>query len=76
MNLLPDKCFWAAIVDYHLPAINGAEVTSLLRTRSPHTLIIGFSLDNKEKEFLGVGADTFYPKPQITDVRSRLRELA
>jgi DNA-binding response OmpR family regulator len=76
LNLLQDKCFQAAIVDYHLPGMNGAEITSLLRSRSPHTLIIGFSLDNKEKEFLGAGADTFYPKPQITDVLSRLSELS
>ena len=75
LNLLRDNCFQAAVVDYHLPGMNGAEITSLLRTRSPDTLIIGFSLDNKEKEFLGAGADTFYPKPQITDVLSRLSEL-
>lgn len=75
MNLLQDKCFRAAIVDYHLPGMNGAEITNLLRTRCPQTLIIGFSLDNKEKEFLGAGADTFYPKPQISDVLSRLSEL-
>jgi DNA-binding response OmpR family regulator len=75
LSLLKNKCFQAAIVDYHLPGMNGVEITSLLRTRSPHTLIIGFSLDNKEKEFLGAGADTFYPKPQIADVLSRLGEL-
>jgi CheY-like chemotaxis protein len=76
LGLLHDKSFCAAIVDYHLPGMNGVELTGKLRTTCPDALIIGFSLDHKEKEFLGAGADRFYPKPLINEVLLQLNELA
>jgi DNA-binding response OmpR family regulator len=73
--LLSKESFGAAVVDYHLPDMNGAKITSLLRKQSPHLLIIGFSLDHKEKEFTEAGADAFYSKPHINEVMSRINEL-
>jgi DNA-binding response OmpR family regulator len=75
LKLAQDKRFHAAIVDYHLPGMNGAEITGKLRTQCPHTVIIGFSLDYKEHEFLGAGADSFFVKPDVTAILTRLNAL-
>ncbi len=76
LALVRDKMFHAAVIDYHLPDMTGAKVAGLLRTRCPHTEIIGFSLDYRGNEFLSAGADRFYQKPFVDEVLSRLHELA
>jgi DNA-binding response OmpR family regulator len=75
LKLTQDKCFRAAIVDYHLPGMNGAEITSKLKTHCPKTVVIGFSLDHKEREFLGAGADSFFVKPNVSAILTRLDAL-
>ncbi len=76
MDLFQNESVEAAVIDYHLPGMNGAEITSKVRMLHPRMLIIGFSLDHKEQEFLSAGANTFYLKPLINEVISRINELS
>lgn len=65
------KGFSAFLVDYRMPVMNGVEATAALRRLYPEKLIIGFSIENREHEFLKAGADTFIRKDELS---SRLIE--
>jgi DNA-binding NarL/FixJ family response regulator len=51
--------------------MNGVETTAALRRLHPENLIIGFSIENREREFLDAGADMFIRKDELS---SRLVE--
>lgn len=53
------------LVDYKLPDMKGDEVTLVLRTLCPEAIIIGFSIETREREFLKAGADKFINKDQL-----------
>ena len=53
------------LVDYKLPDSKGDEVASALRTLCPKAVIIGFSIETREREFLKAGADKFINKDQL-----------
>ncbi len=55
--------FHVIITDYRMPNMNGVEVTKRLRMRSPLSIIIGVSLDDRREDFLAAGADAFLQKP-------------
>lgn len=59
--------FDTVIVDFQMPGINGLEVTKSIRKTHPESIIIGISSDQKEKEFIEAGANTFFHKPFIID---------
>ncbi len=59
------ECFDVVLVDYRIPGMNGDKVTELLRRFCPETLIIGFSVELKERAFLDAGADFFISKHSI-----------
>ena len=66
-----EKVFSVFLVDYRMAAMNGAETTAVLRRMHPEKLIIGFSIENREPDFLKAGADMFIRKDELS---SRLVE--
>jgi two-component system response regulator MtrA len=66
--------FHVIITDYHMPNMNGADVTRRLRSRFPASVIIGVSLDDMRKVFLSAGADAFLQKPFEYDDLVKLLE--
>jgi len=63
-----EECdFHAAIVDYRMPGLSGADVTRRLRPRFPAAIIIGVSFDDRGNDFLEAGADGFLMKPYEYD---------
>ncbi len=69
LNLLKREHFNIIITDYSMPEMNGIELTKIVRSQYPHTLIIGISGNCDGKDFLTAGADAFLSKPL------QLREL-
>lgn len=67
-----EKGFSAFLVDYRMSAMSGLEAASVLRRLHPEKLIIGFSIENKERDFLEAGADVFIRKDELS---SRLVEV-
>ncbi len=63
--LVQIECFDVVLVDYRIPGMNGDRVTELLRRFCPESLIIGFSVESKERAFLEAGADFFISKHLI-----------
>jgi CheY-like chemotaxis protein len=57
------KCFQVIITDYHMGGMNGADMARELRVQCPDSLIIGISGEQKEKDFIEAGANTFFRKP-------------
>jgi CheY-like chemotaxis protein len=55
------------LVDYRMPDMNGDEVTVVLRTLFPGAVIIGFSIECREREFLKAGADKYIDKGQLDE---------
>jgi hypothetical protein len=46
--------------------MSGVETTAVLRRLYPEKLIIGFSIENREHEFLEAGADVFIRKDELS----------
>jgi DNA-binding response OmpR family regulator len=63
LHLLEKRDFDIVITDYSMPGINGVDLTKILRSRCPNSLIIGISADCEEDDFLNAGADGFLNKP-------------
>ena len=63
LELAKETSFGIVIVDYHMPGMNGAELTRWLRARCPDALIVGISGGHAERAFLDAGADAFFKKP-------------
>ncbi len=55
------------LVDYMMPDIKGDEVAARLRTLYPDAIIIGFSIESREREFVKAGADKYIDKGQLDD---------
>ncbi len=53
------------IIDYRLPYMNGDALTAAIRKMHPSAIIIGCSIEPREREFLAAGADTFIFKDQL-----------
>jgi CheY-like chemotaxis protein len=53
------------ITDYHMPQMNGIELTKRLRERSSRVIIIGMSADDLGIDFLNAGANDFLQKPFV-----------
>lgn len=60
-----EKKFSVFLIDYRMPALNGVETIAALRRMHPGKLIIGFSIENKERHFLEAGADVFVRKDDL-----------
>ncbi len=68
MGTMPDVC----IVDYALPLVNGAEVTRQIRTRTPNTEVLMFTMHEEEtimQQALEAGARAYLLK---SDARAHL----
>ena len=63
LALLREQCFHVIVTDYHMPGMNGADITQSLRLQCPGSFIVGMSAEHKEKDFLEAGADAFLKKP-------------
>lgn len=61
-DLVKEKCFEVILIDYRMPEMNGDEVTRILRLLCPDALVIGFSIETKDRMFLAAGADAFISK--------------
>jgi two-component system response regulator ResD len=58
------------LVDYHMPDMKGDEVIKIFRFFCPNTILIGMSLEDKARDFIGAGADAFIVKKRlIMDMR-------
>jgi len=57
--------FDLVLIDYHLQEMNGAEITRMMRNFCQEPLIVGMSLENKEREFLEAGANAFIGKDRL-----------
>jgi CheY-like chemotaxis protein len=55
------------LVDYRMPDMNGDEVTRELRALYPESVIIGFSIELRERQFLEAGADKYIDKSQLDE---------
>ncbi len=53
------------LIDYRMPEMTGDRVTALLRALRPDAFIIGFSLEDRERDFLGAGANIFLNKQHL-----------
>jgi DNA-binding response OmpR family regulator len=53
------------VVDYRFPNATGDSLTAAIRKMHPSAMIIGCSLESKEKEFLSAGADRFISKEDL-----------
>ena len=65
LDLVKNGCFEVLIIDYRMPGMYGDEVTRLARRMCPDSLIIGFSIEEKEEMFLDAGADAFINKSAL-----------
>jgi len=63
--LVKRKCFKVFVISYLMPEMNGDYVTKLLRPLCPDALIIGYSIEKKNKDFLAAGADAFISKDAL-----------
>ncbi len=71
------QCADVLLIDYRMPEMNGDEVARRMRLLCPKALIIGCSVESKEREFLDSGADAFIAKSAVVHelvplIRSRL----
>lgn len=64
-DLIREKCFDVLLIAYRMPEMNGNEVVRLLRPRCPQALMIGFSVESKEQDFIKAGADAFVGKREL-----------
>jgi CheY-like chemotaxis protein len=67
IEVAKEKDFNVFLVDYRMPAMNGAEAVAVLRRLHPGKRIIGFSIENKEQDFLVAGADLFIRKDELSN---------
>jgi CheY-like chemotaxis protein len=67
LDLAKMNDFRIFLVDYRMPDMNGEEVTRVLRTLCPEAIIIGFSIESREREFLNAGADKYIDKAELDD---------
>lgn len=75
LDLLKASDFDIVITDYAMPGMNGIELTKIMRSQCPHSLIIGISADCDERVFLDAGADAFLHKPfYIHDLLTVIRQ--
>jgi len=65
LALAEGQAFDIFIVDYQLPDMNGDAVTAAIRKMHPSSIIIGSSVEPKERAFLSAGADTFIIKHEL-----------
>lgn len=56
------------ITDYHMPSMDGIELTRKLRQRVSEATIVGMSCYEAGDEFRGAGADAFFRKPLMPDM--------
>ncbi len=63
LNILEKKHFDIIIIDYSMPEMNGIELTKLVKSLYPHSLIIGISANCDGENFLKAGANAFLSKP-------------
>lgn len=59
--------FDVIITDFHMPGLNGLDVTKSIRSKYPECFIVGISSDSKGGEFVEAGADWFFLKPFLTE---------
>jgi len=66
LDLVKERRYDAIVVDYNMPDMNGDDLVKRMRSRRPNALIIGFSAERREREFLKAGADAFMNKSDVT----------
>ena len=65
LALVEERAYDIYIVDYRLPEMNGDALTAAIRKMQPSAVIIGSSVELKERAFLFAGADTFIIKHKL-----------
>ncbi len=63
IRLSKERHFDIILTDYHMPGLNGAEVTATIRKRFVDSFIIGYSGKMMKNKFIAAGADVFIQKP-------------
>lgn len=77
LALAGERAFDIFIVDYRLPEMNGDALTAAIRKMQPSAVIIGSSVEPKERAFLSAGADTFIIKHELpAEVSAFIKEHA
>lgn len=75
LDLLKKMDFDIIITDYSMPEMDGIELTKMIRSQYPRSLIIGISADCDERDFLNAGADAFLHKPfYLQDLLSMIHQ--
>ncbi len=65
IDLAKERSFRIYVIDYSMPGIKGDAVTAEVRKLHPGSFIIGYSIEQKETQFLDAGADKFIIKDQL-----------
>ncbi len=76
INLSKQVSFHIYLIDYRLPEMKGDVLAGLLRKMQPTALIIGYSLEFKERFFISAGANKFILKERLlTDLVPLIKKL-
>jgi len=67
LEIAKKSAFGIFLLDYRMPDMNGDEVAVVLRTLYPEAIIVGFSIECREREFLKAGADKYIDKGQLDE---------
>lgn len=76
LDILEKEDFDIIITDYSMPEIDGITLTRMMRSRCPHSFIIGISADCDGRDFLNAGANAFLHKPfYLQDMLSMVQRI-
>ena len=65
LTISKEIAFDFIFTDFRMPEMSGDVVCRLLREQNPSVFIVGFSIENRQRDFLDAGADAFILKEEF-----------
>ena len=65
VNLAQQRDYDMILTDFNMPGMTGVEVCRSIRHHRPDALIVGFSIESKEQDFVNAGANKFIFKEEL-----------
>lgn len=65
LTISKEIAFDFIFTDFRMPEMRGDAVCRLLREQNPCAFIVGFSIENRQQDFLDAGADAFILKEEF-----------